>query len=133
MIFDFVDTLRDYVNFIPVCPELEMGLGVPRDPIRIVRTGERKILYQLSTGMDLTGGIEAFTTEYLKSLENVDGFILKSKSPSCGLRDAKIFSGYEEDAGYTRGAGFFSGKIRKFFPHSIILDENELAYFRLFG
>lgn len=126
IVFDFMREVGGYARIRPVCPEMEIGLGFPRDPIRIVSAKGRRILYQPSTHKDLTARMENFVIEYLKSLRNADGFILKSKSPSCGLRDAKIHVGYEDDAAYTRGAGFFGCKIREFFPHAVIADENDL-------
>ena len=89
---DFVEKLKSHVNFIPVCPEVEIGLGVPRDPVRIVLVnGERKLI-QPKTGYDFTEKMERFTESFLNSLEKVDGFILKRGSPSSGFKNVKIVS-----------------------------------------
>jgi uncharacterized protein YbbK (DUF523 family) len=123
---EFVETLKPYVNFITVCPEVGMGLGVPREPIRIVLyNGEYKLI-QPSTGIEFTDRIEEFSLRFLEELEDVDGFILKSKSPSCGISDTKIFSGIYEEEPIKRGTGFFAREVKRRFPDIIIEDENRL-------
>ena len=84
------EKLRPFAEFIPICPECEIGLGVPRDPIRLVN-GRALRLVQPATGLDITEKMQGFVTDFLDKLQIVDGFILKSKSPSCGLRTTKLF------------------------------------------
>lgn len=79
---DFVRELEPFVRYIPVCPEVEIGLGVPRDPIRLVRIGDTPHLVQPATDRDLTHDMTAFSHRFLDSLEPVDAFILKNRSPS---------------------------------------------------
>ena len=74
---EFVEKLKPYVNFIPVCPEVEVGLGVPRDPVRIVLVNGEKKLLQPATGFDFTDKMTKFSKSFLDSLDAVDGFILK--------------------------------------------------------
>jgi len=88
---DFLELLRNYVDFIPVCPEVSIGLPVPRNRIVLVREGNRYKTYQLPNGTDLTGNLADFSTRFLNSLEYVDGFILKAKSPSCGFQGTKTY------------------------------------------
>ena len=80
-----VDELKSEVDFIPVCPECEIGLGLPRPPIRLVQKDSALALMQPETGFDLTAEMVAFAEKFLRSLDRVDGFLLKRKSPSCGL------------------------------------------------
>jgi uncharacterized protein YbbK (DUF523 family) len=75
---NFVQALEPWVEFRPVCPELEIGLGVPRDPVRIVRKGGGRKLVQPATGRDLTGLMSEFSARFLDTLSEADGFILKS-------------------------------------------------------
>ena len=92
---EFVEKLKPYVNFVPVCPEVEMGLGVPRDPVRIVLVdGEKKLLLPV-TGFDFTDKITKFSESFLDSLDAVDGFILKSASPSSGFKNVKVYPSIE--------------------------------------
>src|SRR5205085_12236099 len=84
---DLLAALGRRVEWVPVCPEVELGLGVPREPIRLVRVGDDTRLVVTTTGEDLTEKMRAYAawrTQGLASLE-LDGYVLKSKSPSCGL------------------------------------------------
>jgi uncharacterized protein YbgA (DUF1722 family)/uncharacterized protein YbbK (DUF523 family) len=127
----FVRSLKDFVDFQPVCPEVSIGLGIPRDPIRIVSEGDKKILYQPATGRDITSEMERFTKEYLNSLKEVDGFILKHGSPSCGLKNVKVYSGREQVTRTFKNSGFFGGKVLEVFPGFAIEDEGRLKNFTI--
>lgn len=128
---NFVEVLVPWVEFRPVCPELEIGLGVPRDPIRIVRKGGERRLVQPSTGRDLTALMREFSARFFGSLGDADGFILKSRSPSCGLGDAKEFPDAENEAASGRGSGFFAGAVMERFPGLAVEDEGRLRNFRI--
>jgi uncharacterized protein YbgA (DUF1722 family)/uncharacterized protein YbbK (DUF523 family) len=126
-----VKILMPHVEFLPVCPEVEIGLGVPRHPIRIVRKGEDLRLVQPDTGRDVTEDMTTFVSRYLDGVRDADGFVLKFRSPSCGMKDAKIFSGTEKTASSTRGGGFFGGAVIERFPGLAIEDEGRLKNFRI--
>ena len=128
---DFVDRLKPHVSYRPVCPEVEIGLGVPRDPIRIVDQGRGRRLIQPSTGLDVSQKMRRFTDTFLGSLADVDGFILKYRSPSCGMKGVKIYAGPDKGAASTPGAGFFGGPVVERFPGAAIEDEGRLRNFRL--
>lgn len=124
--YDLVGELGPFVEWVPVCPEVEIGLGVPRDPIRIIDSNGEARLVQPSTERDLTDGMHTFTDGFLDGLSGVDGFILKSRSPSCGIRDVKAFrsAGHATPDGKTRG--FFGGAVVDRFPNAAIEDEGRL-------
>jgi uncharacterized protein YbgA (DUF1722 family)/uncharacterized protein YbbK (DUF523 family) len=128
----FVESLKPYVDFISVCPEIEVGLGVPRDPIRIVKqTGDLKLI-QPSTGRDVTREMETFAEDFLESAGEVDGFILKSRSPSCGFRDVKIYPQAGKCAPLSsKGRGVFGGAVGLIFEYKAIEDEARLSDFRI--
>lgn len=128
---EFVESLKPHVNYHPVCPEVEIGLGVPRDPIRIVDMGKGPQLIQPATGTDVTEKMRRFTETFLSSLDDIDGFILKYRSPSCGMKGVKIYAGPEKGAASVPGAGFFGGTVLGKFPESAIEDEGRLRNFRL--
>jgi uncharacterized protein YbbK (DUF523 family) len=117
----FLERLTSRARIITVCPEVEIGLGVPRDKIRLVRVTTRQgsgarfdpLLVQPATGRDLTDDIQNFAREFLATLEvdAVDGFILKSRSPSCGIRDTKIFADSKTDDVVDLGAGLFAAAV----------------------
>ena len=78
---DFVDLLGPWVRWHPVCPEVAIGLGVPRDPIRVVEVKGGPRLLQPSTGKDYTKDMLQFSADHLDSLGAVDGFLLKKPLP----------------------------------------------------
>ncbi|TFG08970.1 MAG: DUF1722 domain-containing protein [Promethearchaeota archaeon] len=127
-----VEVLKSHVEFIPVCAEVEIGLGAPRDPIRIVLENGEKRLVQPSTGRDVTELMNDFSSKFLDSLEIVDGFILKSKSPSCGLFQTKYLSGPQKGASTEgRGPGFFGGAIIEKYGNLAMETEGRLKNFRI--
>ena len=76
----FIESLKPHVNFITECPESTIGLGVPRDPIRIVLEEDEYKLQQLNTSKDITEKMVKFSKDFASSLEEIDGFILKDRS-----------------------------------------------------
>lgn len=122
----FIERLKPHVRFRPVCPEVEIGLGTPRDPIRIHLQGKRKALYQPGTRKHLTQDMNAFAEKFLGSLEEVDGFILKAKSPSCAIDDAKIFPTSTSANHAALGAGLFAGAALERFGARAFADETDL-------
>ncbi|WP_408998151.1 YbgA family protein [Syntrophus buswellii] len=127
----FVEKLKAHVTFLPVCPEVEIGLGVPRKPIRIVFDSGKKALYQPATGKDFSGPMQSFVETFLDSLAQVDGFFLKSRSPSCGVGDAKIHDGFEEGARTFKGRGFFGDAVQERFAGLPVEDEGRIRNFSI--
>jgi len=123
---EFVEKLKPYVSFVPDCPEVEIGLGVPRDPVRIVLVNGENRLLQPSTGLDFTDKMKSFAETFLKSLKEVDGFILKSGSPSSGFKNVKIYPKIEKSSSIARGPGFFGKAVLESFPYLAIEDERRL-------
>ena len=119
---DAVDELRDRVEFVTVCPEWDIGLGVPRKPIDLVLVDGEVRVIQKETGRDVTDEIKGFSEAFLERLGNVDGFILKSRSPSCGRGTTKIHDG----SGVNIGSGVFASCVANLYPDHLILDEDEL-------
>jgi uncharacterized protein YbgA (DUF1722 family)/uncharacterized protein YbbK (DUF523 family) len=128
---DFVKALKSQVDFIPVCAEMEIGLGVPRDSIRIVSIKGEHRLVQPATGLDVTDKMGDFSSSFLASLQEVDGFILKYRSPSCGMKDIKVYSGSAKSTAVYKTAGFFGGAVVKSFPDLAIEDEGRLRNFNI--
>ena len=123
---DFVKKLKPHFNFITVCPEVEIGLGIPRSAVRVVFKDKKKKLIQPETNKNLTEEMNLFCIDFLKNIENIDGFILKSRSPSCGIKDVKIYPKSEKSAPIYRESGFFGEQVLKKFPYSSIEDEARL-------
>jgi uncharacterized protein YbgA (DUF1722 family)/uncharacterized protein YbbK (DUF523 family) len=127
----FVLQLMPFVETKPVCPEVEIGLGIPRDPIRLVTLEGAQRLVQPTTERDVTQEMSEFSERYLGSLKDVDGFILKSRSPSCGIKDTKIYSGEGGTQPSERGPGMFGGAVLERFPRAAVEDEGRLTNFRI--
>ncbi|MFA9557962.1 YbgA family protein [Evansella sp. AB-rgal1] len=127
----FIEKLSKYVTFITVCPEVEIGLGTPRKPIRIVSDGDEYKLIQPATNLDVTKDMLDFSSNFIKSLEEVHGFILKNRSPSCAISDAKIMSGLEKAPTIGKSAGFFGDAVLQKFSHLAIEDEGRLKNFTI--
>ena len=124
---DFVHALGDHVRFVQVCPEVGIGLGVPRDPIRIVAKGSEKRLLQPATGRDVTAPMKRFSRNFLDNVGPVDGFILKSRSPSCGIKDVKVHANMESPTTIGKSAGVFAEAVLRHFPGAAIEDEGRLT------
>ena len=87
-----MNTLADYFNFIPVCPEVGIGLGTPREPIRLVGTSEEyRVVGTDNPDRDVTDQLEAYGREKARELDGISGYILMQKSPSCGMERVKIY------------------------------------------
>jgi len=126
-----VERLRPHVDFHPVCPEMEIGLGCPRQPIRVVRHEKTVHLQQPATGRDVTPEMTAFVGRFLGELTEVDGFLLKYKSPSCGIANVKIYSDLQAKSPCGRGAGVFGSAVRTRFPDLPVEDEGRLLNFSI--
>jgi len=124
------NVLSPHVEWVPVCPEVELGLGVPRPPIRLVRArgaGGRRLVVE-TTGEDLTARMRAYgawRAHGLASLE-LDGYVLKSKSPSCGLARVPVHDGDDESAELV-GRGLFAEALAEALPLLPLEDERRLA------
>ena len=125
------EELEPHMELRPICPELEIGLGVPRDPVRLVRSAGEARMVQPSTGRDLTVAMNRFSGTYLAGVDDADGFILKSRSPSCGVGNAKLFHSDTEGAGHQNGPGLFTARVLERFPYAAVEDEGRLNDLRL--
>lgn len=123
--------LQAFVDFYPVCPEVEIGLGIPRESIRIVEVEGVRQLVQPSTERDLTSAMESFSTQFLLQLKDIDGFILKSKSPTCGIKDVKIYSGLSKAPVIGKGSGYFGKAALEHYGAYAIEEEGRLSNFSI--
>ncbi|GLI53714.1 YbgA family protein [Thermodesulfovibrio yellowstonii] len=123
VIDEFIEKLKNYVDHFYLCPEVEIGLGVPRFPIIITQNDNEKRLIQQETGLDLTDRMISYVENVIKQLNKIDGAVLKAKSPSCGVSSTKLYRG-----GVVIGKtdGFFAESLKKAFPSLPIEDEGRL-------
>ncbi len=116
------EVLGAQVEWVTVCPELETGMGVPREPIHLVAgAGGGVRLVGVTSGDDWTERMRAWARDRLRELAalGVRGFVLKSRSPSCGLRGVPI-EGAED------GSGLFAILLVEQFPGLPVEEEDRL-------
>lgn len=123
---EFVLKLLGYCQVIEVCPEVAIGLGVPRDKIIVYKKDSQYGLSQPSTGLELTDRMHQFAQSFIENLPEVDGFILKSKSPSCGVSNTKVYKDKEGKEFYSKGKGLFAMKVLEEFELLPVEDEGRL-------
>ncbi len=123
---DLVKRLSKCCDVVRVCPELEIGLGVPREPIDVFSMGNELKLMNKTSKIDLTEKMVTFSKDFAKSLsqDEIDGMILKAKSPSCGLRDARLYGSNGKVVSKTYG--FFAREMVESFPDLPIESEMRL-------
>lgn len=120
------DTLGQYVDYVPVCPETECGLGVPREAMRLVGDPSAPRLVTIRSGRDLTDQMLQWAEKRLAELagERLCGFIFKSNSPSSGMERVKVYN--ESGMPNKTGRGIFAGLFMDRFPLIPTEDEGRL-------
>ncbi|MDY6856576.1 MAG: DUF523 and DUF1722 domain-containing protein [Thermodesulfobacteriota bacterium] len=120
------DTLGQYVKFVPVCPEVECGFSVPREPFRLEGRCESPRLVTVRTKEDFTDFMVEWAKERVRQLEkeNLCGFIFKSKSPSSGMERVKVYN--ENGILEKRGRGIFAGLFIEYFPRIPVEEDGRL-------
>ena len=145
-----IDLLGQRFEAVPVCPEVELGMGVPREPVRLVGSnmrmaGESSNPYQkvppgiskspprvvvrmvvAESGKDWTEAMAGFNSKKLESLrqQNLNGFIFKSRSPSCGPGQVSLH--HEQSGEKSSTEGLFARALMKHFPSLPVIDEETL-------
>lgn len=114
------------VILVPICPEVEAGLSVPREPMQLEEEPNSPRLMTVETRIDKTEVIKKWIRYKIKELSKSDicGFIFKSGSPSCGIRDVRIYN--LKTGGVKTGRGLFADAFIKTFPHIPVEDEKGL-------
>lgn len=123
---EIIRQLEPFVRFIRVCPEYEIGLGVPREPIRIVKKEGQYRLIQHNTNKDVTDDMNNFSKKFVDSLGDVDGFIFKSRSPTMGVKNIKVYSGMKGSPVIEKCGGFFASRIAEKYEGYPIEEEDRL-------
>ncbi len=120
------DTLGKFFTYIPVCPEVECGLPVPREPMHLAGDIDNPRLVTIHTGIDHTGRMKKWSRDKLDEMEGagLSGFIFKGKSPSSGMRGIKIYR--DSARPVLSGTGLFAAAFMKRFPLMPVEDEGGL-------
>lgn len=114
-------TLARHFELVPICPEVAIGLGVPRPPIHLVKRGNAvRAVGELDSSLDVTRALSDYGTAILRAMPDLCGYLFKSRSPSCGLRDVQV-------TGERRpGAGVYAFEIVRREPLLPVTDESDL-------
>jgi uncharacterized protein YbgA (DUF1722 family)/uncharacterized protein YbbK (DUF523 family) len=120
------DTLGKYVHYVPVCPEVECGLGVPRESMRLLGDPASPRLVTTRTGRDFTEQMTRWARDRVRELEkeNLCGFIFKSDSPSSGMERVKVYG--EQGMAEKKGVGIFARVFMEHFPLLPVEEEGRL-------
>jgi uncharacterized protein YbgA (DUF1722 family)/uncharacterized protein YbbK (DUF523 family) len=131
------DVLGPHVEWVPICPEVEMGLGTPRETLRLVRVGGDAAPLRMittRTGIDHTDSMNRWARTRLDALEreapDLCGYVLKKDSPSCGMERVKTFGG-ERGSPERNGRGLFAAALIDRFPSLPVEEEGRLSDSRL--
>ena len=119
-------TLGRYFRFVPVCPEAECGLGIPREAMHLTGDVDAPRLVTNKTGVDLTDKMRSWSAVRCEQLaaENLCGFIFKKGSPSSGLFRVKVYDA--KGPPVSRGRGLFAAAFTEYFPRIPVEEEGRL-------
>ncbi len=121
-----LNSMSGLFEFVAFCPEVAIGLGVPRSPIQLVaQNNEIRVRGVKDTSQDVTDALSDYAKSIVEQLDLIDGYIFKSRSPSCGVTDVDVFdnkSGKIIDA----SAGQFAKTIMQLYPELPVEDEVRL-------
>jgi uncharacterized protein YbgA (DUF1722 family)/uncharacterized protein YbbK (DUF523 family) len=118
-------TLSEYFSFRSFCPEMSIGLGVPRPTIRLTRSGGGiRLTGSDNPDMDLTDDMNRWSTDAIEGMRDLSGFILKNNSPSCGMERVRVYDG--NGAPSRDGTGLFAAALMSAMPWLPVEEEGRL-------
>ncbi len=120
--------LSECVEWLVVCPEVEAGLGTPREPVQLRALGGGVRMVGRETRIDVTSSVEAVATAFISRLNQaqIDGFVFKDRSPSCGTHTVPLHNDRGEVVGSTWGV--FAGAVLRNDPSLPTAREDQLAH-----
>jgi uncharacterized protein YbgA (DUF1722 family)/uncharacterized protein YbbK (DUF523 family) len=121
-----IGPLSEHFEFMPICPEMAIGLGVPRPTIRLMGDPERpRLVGTADPTMDVTEKMERYAWQQVKSLGDLCGYILKKDSPSCGMERVKVFKASGGSA-ERKGSGVYASILKQALPLLPMEEEGRL-------
>ena len=120
------DVLAPFVKWIPVCPEVEAGLGTPREAMHLAGDPDAPRLLTIRSKVDHTDALHTFCQRRVEELRacDLDGYIFKKNSPSCGVHRVKVYS--EKGQPGRQGKGIFAAAIQEVYPLLPVEEEGRL-------
>lgn len=118
--------LSRYVDYVPICPEVAIGMGIPRPPIRLVGDPESpRAVGTDDPNMDVTDRLSAYAEETVPDFGGLNGYILKKDSPSCGMERVKVYNP-KGGAGERKGTGIYARVLKDRLPDLPVEEEGRL-------
>ena len=120
------DLLGKFVEWIPVCPEIEAGMGTPRPALRLVGDSDDPQMLEIKSGRDHTKTMKRFSEQRVRALRGLDlcGYILKKDSPSCGMTRVRVYG--DKNMPTRRGRGLYASALMDAYPNLPVEDEGRL-------
>lgn len=120
------EALGRFFEWVPVCPEMEIGLGAPRESLRLVGAGDAVRLIATKSGTDHTASMTSWAGRRLDELAQLElhGYILKKDSPSCGMERVRVYGA--DGMARRSGSGIFAGLLRQRFEMLPVEEEGRL-------
>ena len=120
------EALQDLYAFRPICPEVGIGLGVPRAPIRLIgAAASPRAVGVEDASLDVTDRLRGFAQARLPELDDIHGYVFKARSPSCGVRGVALHPDRNSPAA-PNGTGIFAAEIARARPDLPLADGEEL-------
>jgi uncharacterized protein YbbK (DUF523 family) len=120
-----VNTLGRIFELIPVCPEVEAGMSVPRPPVQLTGSiAQPRMTGRDNPGLDVTEQIIEFAERRLPALDHIHGFVFKSRSPSCGLNSTPVF--IDGICVTESSRGLFARAVCQHYPDLPVIEDSEL-------
>ncbi len=122
-----LEQLSQIFEFLPVCPEVEAGLSIPRPPVRLTGSiTNPRLTGRDDHSLDVTEIMMTYCSSKPAELNKLAGFIFKSRSPSCGLNSTPVF--VNEECVTETSRGFFARKFCEHYPQLPVIEDNELEH-----
>lgn len=118
------ETLGRWAEWVEVCPEVELGLGIPRPSLRLEGAPDAPRLVMQKTREDLTERMEAWARRRVEKLDGLDGYILKKDSPSCGMERVRVYG--KGGVPLKTGRGLYARALMERFPLLPVEEEGRL-------
>lgn len=124
-----IDIIGPKVEWISVCPEMEIGLGAPREPLNLVGDSGSSMLLGFVSEKNWTLEMTEFAHQKIKTLKklHLDGYIFKNNSPSCGINDVKLYRDVSLEDFVLKGRGVFTKLFMEKFLDLPVTDEGKLS------
>lgn len=122
-----MDSLAQWVTFKPVCPEMAVGLPVPRRALRLTQsaTGQTHMRFSQAPNEDITEDMHDFSARYLPGISHLAGFIVCAKSPSCGMERVRLYD-EKGNRGKKEGTGLFTAAMLEMYPWLPVEEDGRL-------